>query len=137
MIIMLFFCIQAFGQSKSKVEIVCESEIIFDSIKVENKFYRYKIADKYFVTYKNKRGLADVILPEFNRKSDSITLNKVMSKISKLHKLQFLTVAQDCKTLLLYSRLNGRRSTPEEDAIMEEKFIGIFDLLTNKKVRIP
>ncbi len=134
-IIILLFGLQTFAQPKSKVEIACESAIVFDSVLVENKSYQYKVIAKHFAKNKKSGGVGDVLLPQFNRKSDSVTLNKLMSKIGKLHKLRFLNVAQNCAVLKMCH--SPFKPTPEEDKMIEEQFIGVFDLLTNKKVRHP
>lgn len=88
----------------------------------------YKIISK-------RKNVATVILPALNRKSDSVTLNKVMSNICKLHKLRYLTVGQNCAVIKMF--YSPFKRTPEEDKMMEEKFIGIFDLVVNKRVRHP
>ena len=127
MIIFLFLIFLACTKDKSKNEI-SKSVIVFDSVKVENKFYLYKTIFK-------RKNVADIVLPEFNRKSDSITLNKVMSKIGSVHNLRFITVAQNSIVFKMY--YSPFKKTPEEEKIMEEKFIGTFDLLTNKRVYHP
>ena len=129
MIVFLFLTFLSCTQNKSKTKSY-KSDVAFDSVEVEKKFYLYKIDFKKPIS--KTENIANIVLPQFNRKSDSITLQKVLTKISLMHKLRFVDVAQNSAVFKIY--FSAFKTKPTEEKILEEKFIGSFDLVTHKKV---
>ena len=79
--------------------IVCDEELEYDKIKIVKDEYDYKIISlSYRVENSDTIFIGDLIIPNFNAKSDTIHLKNVLQHIGKKERFSEFLVYGDCES---------------------------------------
>ncbi|MBF8457668.1 hypothetical protein IV494_10805 [Kaistella sp. G5-32] len=110
---------------KVSLTIDCK-EIVFDSLKYENKIVLYKILSKRVLYTKGTTSYftTDILLPEFDKNSDRSLLQIIINKISENNQTDEFNAFKNCESKeTFYQKTKLSR---KQKQILKQNFIGYF-----------
>ena len=132
-LLLILLSFQINGQSPifENFTVNCLDKLKFDSINIDGEIIKYKIVGisklytKGTIDYYN----AEIILPDFDSKSDDLFINEIMEQIvkeTKLISIDEITAFKTCGTRDIY--LQAIFPNKNQQETLKKNFIGIYKL---------